>query len=344
MQRVQVFCLVTITLVLTGYLLWLGSRFFLPLACAGVLAYFILATASAIQGVSVRGHILPKWLAMTLTCVLFIGATLFAAQLVSANIRALATALPTYQELLSVKLDHLSDVVGFSLRKEYAQLFEKVDVVWATTLLLSTVTDLASSTGLIFIYVIFFLAEGSFFHQKLEALLPEPMKRAKALTLVDKVISKINRYIKIKTLVSLLTAACSYAVLRFVGLDFAAACAFLIFAFNYIPNLGAIIATVLPVTLSFVQFDTYGPMIWVAVLLTSIQFAIGNFFEPRLMGRSFNLSGLLIILSLIIWGYLWGIIGMVLSVPIMVIVSIVLANFPQTRQIAVLMSQDGRID
>jgi AI-2 transport protein TqsA len=92
-----------------------------------------------------------------------------------------------------------------------------------------------------------------------------------------------------------------------------------------------------------VQFDTLGPFLAVSVGLTATQLIIDNVIEPRLMGGALNLSSLAVILSLAAWGSIWGIIGMFLSVPIMVMMMIVFANFEQTRGIAVLLSADGNI-
>ena len=92
------------------------------------------------------------------------------------------------------------------------------------------------------------------------------------------------------------------------------------------------------------QFGDSFLFAFVTIVLVSIQFLVGNFLEPRVMGKSFNLSGLVILLSLALWGAIWGIIGMFLCVPITVIATIILANFQTTRPIAVLLSEDGSLD
>jgi AI-2 transport protein TqsA len=154
----------------------------------------------------------------------------------------------------------------------------------------------------------------------------------------------VRRYIWIKTVVSTLTGVASYAVLRWLGIDFAATWALLIFLLNYIPNIGSIIAVLFPALVALVQFDTLGPFVILVLSLTAVQLAIGSVLEPMLMGHTLNMSPFAIILSLAFWGTIWGIVGMFLSVPIMVLVMIVCAHIPSWRWVAILLSKDGRID
>ncbi len=153
----------------------------------------------------------------------------------------------------------------------------------------------------------------------------------------------MQRYFAIKLFVSALTALGSYAIMKIVGLDFAETWALLAFLLNFIPNIGSAVATILPSLVALVQFDTVGPFLIVAIGISAIQFCVGNFVEPPLMGRSLNLSPLVIILSLTFWAFVWGIVGMFLSVPIMVMVLIVCSHVPAWRPVAVLLSGDGRI-
>jgi len=92
-----------------------------------------------------------------------------------------------------------------------------------------------------------------------------------------------------------------------------------------------------------VQFDTFQPFFIVVSCLATIQFTIGNILEPRFMGSSLNLSPLVVMLSLAIWGSIWGVAGMFLSVPFTVILMIIFSQFEKTQNIAILLSQDGNI-
>ena len=123
------------------------------------------------------------------------------------------------------------------------------------------------------------------------------------------------------------------------GLEFAIFFAFIIFLLNFIPNIGSIIAVTFPVIFSLVQFESlYLTSIFLALMI-GVQVLMGNFVEPKFVGNKLNLSPLVIILSLVFWGSLWGVVGMLLSVPIMVIINIILAAIPSTRPIAILFSE-----
>ena len=150
-------------------------------------------------------------------------------------------------------------------------------------------------------------------------------------------------YVAIKTLVSLMTAGCSWVVMALIGIDFAGFWAVLIFALNFIPYVGSIIAVAFPVTLALVQFGSIAAALWALLALTAIQVVFGHLLETRLMGRTLNLSPVVIMLSLVTWGMMWGIVGAVLCVPITVIIVIVLAQFDTTRPLAILLSEDGEV-
>ncbi len=117
----------------------------------------------------------------------------------------------------------------------------------------------------------------------------------------------------------------------------------MVFFFYYIPTVGSILAIIAPALLTLVQFDHLTPFLIVLFVFGTIQVVTANVIEPAIMGRSLNLSPLVVIVSLVLWGTIWGVVGMFLCVPIMVVALIVLAQFETTRPVAVLLSADGRI-
>ena len=102
-------------------------------------------------------------------------------------------------------------------------------------------------------------------------------------------------------------------------------------------------AIIAPALLTLIQFDNLTPFLIVLLVFGSIQVVTANVIEPAIMGRSLNLSPLVVIVSLMVWGTIWGVVGMFLCVPIMVVLLIVLAHFETTRPVAILLSADGRI-
>lgn len=148
---------------------------------------------------------------------------------------------------------------------------------------------------------------------------------------------QIKQYLLTKTLVSLLTGLIATVVLLIIGVDFPFLWGFLTFILNFIPNFGSIVATLFPVSISLLQFDTLFVPILVLVLLIATQSIMGNVFEPRIMASSLNLSPLVVLFSLILWGWLWGVWGMVLAVPITSSLKIMCENIAPLHPIAVLM-------
>jgi AI-2 transport protein TqsA len=131
--------------------------------------------------------------------------------------------------------------------------------------------------------------------------------------------------------------------MRFVGLDFAEFWALLVFILHFIPTIGVIVATLLPTLLAAVEFNSLGPVLVIGIGITAIAQFMGNIVEPNVMGETLNLSPLTVIVSLIVWGSVWGIVGAFLCVPLTVILVIVLSNFESTRWVCILLSKTGEI-
>ena len=130
----------------------------------------------------------------------------------------------------------------------------------------------------------------------------------------------------------------------FIGIDAPLFWAFLIFVLNFIPTIGSLIATTFPTIFAILQFGEFTPGFLVLAIIGSIQLVVGNFIEPKLMGNTLNISPLVVFLTLAIWGVMWGVIGMLLSVPITVILIIIMSEFPGTKPIAILLSQRGKLN
>jgi predicted PurR-regulated permease PerM len=165
---------------------------------------------------------------------------------------------------------------------------------------------------LVFIFLIFILSGRGKVKNKVVNYYPKE-KSERFITMAQNIDSQIQRYIAIKTLVSFFTGVFAGIVLVIWGLDFAIVFAFLTFILNYIPNIGSFIATVFPVAIAIFQYDTIWPAIWICVILITLQQVMGNFVEPRLMGKGLGLSPLVVLFSLFFWGWLWGIPGMILA-------------------------------
>lgn len=190
---------------------------------------------------------------------------------------------------------------------------------------------------LILFYVIFILSEFSSIQRRILVAFPEDKARSIIRTL-DSIFKEVRTYISGKTIISLLLGLTSGFILWIFGVDFYFIWGFLIFLMHFIPSIGALIAISLPAIVMFLQFDNIFTPIFVTILLIVLQNVVGNIIEPKILGDQLNLSPLLLLLSLFLGGYVWGIVGMVLSIPIVSMVKIILTNFETTKPFATLMS------
>jgi predicted PurR-regulated permease PerM len=195
----------------------------------------------------------------------------------------------------------------------------------------------------VLIYAGFLFVEQVRFRRKLAIMFGEGDHQARLRSVLEQIDRDIRIYLRIKTTLAVVTSTLAYVVMAWVGVDFAGFWAVMVFFFYYIPTVGSILAIVAPALLTLVQFDHLTPFLIVLLVIGTIQVVMANVIEPTLMGRSLNLSPLVVIASLMVWGTIWGVVGMFLCVPIMVVLLIVLAHFDATRPVAVLLSADGRI-
>ncbi len=148
----------------------------------------------------------------------------------------------------------------------------------------------------------------------------------------------VQHYLGLKTLVSLITGVLVAIILWLFDVPFALLWGVLAFLMNFIPNIGSLVASVPPIAITLFHFGSLGKTLLVAIIITAIQFSVGNFLEPKLMGRGLNLSPLVVLLSLIFWGWMWGLVGMLVSVPLTAAIKIALEQMEATRPIATLIS------
>jgi AI-2 transport protein TqsA len=332
-----------IAVILTFYVLHVGQALLLPLVIAGAIAYVISILAHGICAIQIRGVRVPRPLAMVVAIGVILAGLGFVINLITVNVTAVANVAPDYQQNLEALIYKGYQAAGVEEVPNLKEIISQIDLRAYLQDFGRTVRALVSSTGIIIVYLIFLLLEQRTFSNKIKAIIQDRQKQKDAFELIDKMRSDIRTYVAIKVLTSATTGVLSFLVLNMVGVDFASFWAVLIFLLNFIPTIGSIIATIFPSALTLVQFDTIGPFILTISILSAIQFAIGSLIEPKLMGNRLNLSPIVILLSLGLWGSIWGIPGMFLCVPITVIMMIVCSYFSGTRPIAVLLSGDGRV-
>jgi predicted PurR-regulated permease PerM len=321
------------------YVLVVGKAFLVPLAMAVMIWYVINALSRA------YAKILPRiteknWittLASLISIALFL---MFAVNMVENNISAVQTHLPGYKENLSAIAARFSDQSYLtSFLPDISEMVNKIEI----GPILSSLTGTLANIFLVPIYVLFLMLEQGTFTRKIGAIFPNKERRESILSILSHAQEDIQTYLWIKTMTSVITGLVSFLVLSMVGVDFAGFWAFTIFLLNFIPTIGSVIATLFPAVLALVQFDTVYPFLIVLLGVGAIQLVVGNFLEPKLMGNSLNVSPFIVMMSLTLWGSIWGVAGMFLSVPITVMMLIVFAHFDRTRYLAILLSGDGSL-
>jgi len=325
------------------YILWIGEKVLLPLIIAASIAYLITALTHAVGKIKIFNLRTPKPLAMILAICVIVLSIGFVINLITVNIQSVIRAAPMYQANMEALISRAYQFYGIEEAPSIREILDQINFRAYLQDLGSAFQELVSRTGIIIVYLIFILLEQRIFSTKIRCLVPDPVRQKDVFSLIGKIRSDIRTYIGIKVLTSATTGLLSYLVLRMVGVDFASFWAVLIFFLNFIPTIGSIIATAFPALLALVQFDTLAPVIVLIIALTALQFTIGSIIEPKLMGNSLNLSPVVILLSLGLWGSIWGIPGMFLCVPITVIIVIIFSYFPTTRPIAILLSGNGQL-
>ena len=323
------------------YVLWVGQTLLVPLAIAVLIWYMINALARLYARFVFKNS--ANWVTLTLALVTMGIAAGVVVDIVENNITDVKQAAPNYKADLDQWLLRIYRLLGIEDLPTFSQFIQTVDIGPIITNFAGALTGIVGDLALILVYVGFLLYEQKTFSNKLARMFPQKEKRQEVREVIDNIQHQIQTYIWIKTLVSVVTGLVGYVVLTLVGVDFASFWAFAIFLLNYIPIIGSVVATLFPALLTLIQFDTFTPFLIVGIGLTTAQFIVGNVIEPKLMGSSLNLSPLVVLLSLALWGSLWGIPGMFLCVPIMVIFLIILSHFDPTRPIAVMLSERGEL-
>ena len=254
------------------------------------------------------------------------------------SIAEFTAALPSYQARLDVIIDGAFEFIVNNLKvdEKIESISDMIDPGWAMGLvagLLNSLRDVLTNTFLIIFTMIFILLEASTAKTKLTAAFGASER---ALKSPREFLQNLGRYLGIKTLVSLATGLCAGVLTWSLGLDFPLLWAMLAFLLNYVPTIGSIIAAVPAVLLALVQIGP-GAAGATALGFIGINIVFGNFLEPRLMGYGVGISPLVVFVGLVAWGFIFGPVGMLLSVPLTMTLKMALESDERTRWVAILL-------
>jgi predicted PurR-regulated permease PerM len=327
----------------TLYLLVAGRGLLLPFVLGLVLWYMIDALADAFEYPKFGRLHLPRPIALVAAVCVMGGLLWVVGRTIGRNVSAVVAAAPNYERRLQILLNEGTRLIGLEQAPTIDELFDRISLADTLSSIATAAASVVSVAGIVVIYAGFLFVEQVRFRRKLAIILGSSMQQERVLAVLDRIDRDIRIYIRIKTTLAVATSAFAYIVMASVGVDFAAFWAVMVFFFYYIPTVGSILAIAAPAILTLVQFDHLTPFLVVLFVFGTIQIVTANVIEPTIMGRSLNLSPLVVIVSLVVWGTIWGVVGMFLCVPIMVVTLIVLAQFETTRPLAVLLSADGKI-
>ena len=286
-------------------------------------------------------HRVPAVIAALVIVLVIMLILTFVGSIVGRSVAQFTQALPEYQQRLDGIVRGILKFVVENLGTDQSveKLSDLVNPGWAMGLaanILNGVRDVLTNVFLIFFTVIFILLEASTFRTKMEAAFGTQdgsLEKPRAF------LANLGRYLGIKTLVSIATGLLAYALTASLGLDFPQLWGMLAFLLNYVPTIGSIIAAVPAILLALVQLgpaEATGTMIG----FVAINIMFGNLIEPRLMGYGVGISPLVVFVGLVFWGWVFGPVGMLLSVPLTMTLKLWLEGDESTRWIAILIGSE----
>ena len=326
-------------LTIAGFLIILAwMRYAQGLIVPFLLALFLaIIAATPVSWLKSKGLSTP--LAVILVLLVSIALGVFVALLLSSSVDQFSQSLPAYQTRLEELLSGVDDwLSGHGIKApESGGIMDVIDPGQAMGFANSLISSLGGVFGNLFLIlftVLFMLLEAWIFPQKIQAIFGN--NSAMVLARFSDVIKSTRQYLSIKALMSFATGIIVGAGTAVIGLDYPILWGFLAFALNFIPNIGSIIAAVPAALLSLVQL---GPMATLGVILVYLtaNIIIGNIIEPRYMGEKVGLSTLVVFLSLVFWGWLFGLVGMLLSVPLTMTVKFASLVSDETRWLGILL-------
>lgn len=309
-----------------------GAGILVPVALA-----FFLAVISLPLLFWLRSKGVPRGLAVLLTILPAVVALSMVGLIVSQSLSDVAEVAPHYGERLSQLAAPLTERLaarGIDIRSWFTS--EVLDLGRLMDLTANTFAGVAaalSMTVLVPLVMVFILLEAMGFREKLAWALGRDTRVVERFAKINR---EVQDYLVIKSAVSLATGVLAGTALWLIGVDFPLLWGFLAFLFNYVPTIGSVVAAVPPVLIALVQLGV-GRALLVALVYLAINMFLGNLLEPNLMGRRLRLSPLVVLLSLLFWGWVWGPVGMILSVPLTMVAKILLENLEGLAWIARLL-------
>lgn len=324
----------------------LCSSLVLPL----VLALFIFILVTPIMERLERCHV-PSPIAMILVllivtciCIVFVYVIFAMVNMVLEKLPEYISKVARFDTYLTTKIRDVFNVT----ETDFPSVIALLNIDWVAqvknvlTSISSASVSVMGDVAMIVLYLMFLLMERSTIYPKVSAAFPESEEEAQ--TMVKNIGHQTSRYLSVKVLISAATGVLFYLTAIISGMDFPLVWGVLAFLLNFIPTIGSIVVTVIASFMAAIQFLPQWSKIFVIFFVfLAIEMILGNVIDPKLQGVQLNLSPLVILIMLSLWGYVWGIVGMFLAVPITSVIQLICANIPSMRPIAILLSSGPTI-
>lgn len=328
--------LLVITLLALGAVLKLTASILLPLVIALLLSFVLAPVMDFLVRLKT-----PRKVAAMLIILGLLGLGFLAGLVIYSSISSLVAALPAYQSrlvnLIRIGLERLR--IPANVLSEPGVVRSIENYVFG---FFGSFVKFLGSLLLVQIFLVVMLLERQYLRRKLFRALGKG-DGGTVLRIVKQVSREIRRYLTTKTFVSLAVGFTTWAAFRIIGLDFAFVWGVLSFLFNFVPAFGSLIIGIVSVLFSIVQYyPDWNPVVAVASTVVFVQIAYGSILEPKLLGDNLNLSPLIILLSLLVWGWIWGLMGLLIAVPLVAAMKITFERVPSLNYLAVIMGTGRR--
>lgn len=333
-----------LTTISVAYLMYSWSSLILPFVIALLLSFWIISVSGFFNKMGMNKFFSYLFSGFSFFIFFFV-----LWWIINTNINEIARPdnITFYQERIeSVSLPVLDYLSKFNIDETAIKqkIIKSIDFSNIFSVVTWAIASILSSAGLIIIYILFILLEYRFFKNKISLMSDNIISRTRINWIISKIKMDVKAYFMIKTFTSFLTGFLTYIVLTLFWVDFALFWSFAIFILNFVPTIGSIIWVSIISIFIIIQFQFEPLVIAIISILIGIQILIWSIVEPRLMWSKLNLSPLVILLSLWLWGTIWWVVWMLLSVPMMVIINIILSKFDSTKPISILLSEKWIIE
>jgi len=338
--RAVLFLVALIAVFLGGAVLKITGAFILPFTLALLLALVMTPFVNFLVKFKI-----PRAVSIIFAGVLVIAAVTATGAMVFSTVRSILQVFPRYETRLTEIYVWLSQFFDLSYDEElsvFQNLWSQLAIRSRIQLYTFTVTNAFVSflrdAVMVTLFLVFMLFEGVFIKEKLSVAFENQWAGQIGRISTD-IMQQISRYLTVKFIISVFNGVIVGFLLRLVGVEFAEVWGILQFVLNFIPTLGSITIGVVVSFFSLIQFwPEPGPIIWTVIIMLGTNMVIGNVLDPKIMGDRLGISPIAILLSLVIWGYIWGFAGMVIAVPMMVIIKIICENVSVLEPISVILS------